>query len=232
MIHGLSDEEQLKVIRPLLGDHLVDTYDMPVLHKIEESQLDIEKMEPIGIKSVNLKQDNSKKIAMPFCYDKELLRYWHDPLKYIPTFQSVMVIGTPDYSVYPEMNINEVRHNIYMSRWLGCLWQTYGCTVIPAVAWWNEDTHDICFSGLEKESIVMISTIGCMKNQDVFINGFNEMKKRIAPPLIIVYGKMINGMTGRFVNIDYTEAFSGKKSNSNEISLFTVSRVFERKEVV
>ena len=41
--------------------------------------------------------------------------------------------------------------------------------------------YDICFSGIEKNSIVIVST-GCMNNQKVFLKGFNEMKKRIEPP--------------------------------------------------
>lgn len=44
------------------------------------------------------------------------------------------------------------------------------------------------------------------------MQGFNEMKRRINPPLIIVYGDMIDGMTGRFVNIKYKEAFNSNKT--------------------
>ena len=36
------------------------------------------------------------------------------------------------------------------------------------------------------------------------------MKKRIRPPLIIVYGEMIDGMTGTFLNFKYRDAFSSK----------------------
>lgn len=125
MIHGLSEEEKFKVIRPMLGEHMLGDYGMPIIHKTDEEMLDIENMEPVGIKNLTTKQDNSKKIVLPFTYDKDLLKYWTDPMKYIPRFQTVMAVGTPDYSIYPTMNINEVRHNVYMNRWLGCLWQTY-----------------------------------------------------------------------------------------------------------
>ena len=107
---------------------------------------------------------------LPFTYDKDLLKYWTDPMKYIPKFQTVMAVGTPDYSIYPTMNINEVRHNVYMNRWLGCLWQTYKCVVLPVISWWGEDTYDVCFSGIEKNSVIIISTIGCLNNQKVFLD--------------------------------------------------------------
>ena len=40
MIHGLSDEEKLKVIRPILGDHCLDG-NMPTIHRTLKSQLNI-----------------------------------------------------------------------------------------------------------------------------------------------------------------------------------------------
>ena len=210
----------------------IGDYGMPIIHKTDEEMLDIENMEPVGIKNLTTKQDNSKKIVLPFTYDKDLLKYWTDPMKYIPRFQTVMAVGTPDYSIYPTMNINEVRHNVYMNRWLGCLWQTYKCVVLPVISWWAEDIYDICFSGIEKNSIVIVSTIGCMNNQKVFLKGFNEMKKRIEPPLIIVYGDMISGMTGRFVNIKYKDAFNNKNKEFKQLCLWKESNIFERKDVL
>lgn len=227
MIHGLTEEEKFKVIRPLWGDHVWDEFEMPVIHKTEEASLDIGNMVPIGIKNLTTRKDNSKKLVLPFTYDKDLMKYWNDPLKYIPRLQTAMAVGTPDFSVYPSMSVNEIRHNIYMNRWLGCLWQDYHCTVLPVISWWDEDTYDLNFSGVECNSIVIISTVGCINNPKVFLAGFNEMKKRIAPPLIIVYGDMIEGMTGRFVNIKYTEAFSKSQSEYEQLCLFEESKIFE-----
>ena len=55
------------------------------------------------------------------------------------------------------------------------------------------------------------------------------MKKRLEPSLIIVYGDMIDGMTGKFVNFKYTDAFSKK---TRQLRLEGLSQVFEYKEVV
>ena len=144
-----------------------------------------------------------------------------------------MAVGTPDFSIYPNMNPIEIEHNVYMGRWLGCLWQTYGCVVLPVISWWGKDTYDICFRGIEYESIVIVSTIGCTNHTDIFLCGFKEMKKRINPPLIIVYGEMIEGMTGRFVNIKYKDAFnSNKKGMYKQLSLFKEADIFEIKEAI
>ena len=84
LIHGLSEEEKFKVIRPLLGDHILDQYNMPVIHRTSEEQIDFENMIPVGIQNLTTKENNSKKLVLPFNYDKNLLKYWNDPMKYIP----------------------------------------------------------------------------------------------------------------------------------------------------
>jgi hypothetical protein len=233
-MHSLTEEDKFKTIRPILGDHILDN-DMPVMHKTSENEIDFENMMPMGIQNLCTMYDNSKKLILPFSYDKDLLKFWNDPLKYIPRLQSAMAVGTPDYSVYPEMNRIEIEHNVYQSRWLGCLWQTYGCKALPVISWWESDTYDICLRGVEEDSIVIVSTVGCSKNLDIFMNGFNEMKKRIKPSLIIVYGDMLDEMTGRFVNIRYKESFSKNKNINEEykqISFLPISNIFERKDGV
>lgn len=74
---------------------------------------------------------------------------------------------------------------------------------------------------------MVISTLGCHNNTEVFLKGFNEMKKRLTPSLIIVYGDMIEGMTGRFVNYKYSDAFS---RDSFQLRIEGISQVFEIKE--
>lgn len=228
----LNIYEKLNVIRPNPTNHLLDSYDMPIIKSISQSDLDLNNAEALNITNLKCCKKNSNKIIMPFVYDKILNRYWNEPLKYIPLFQTVMAVGTPDYSVYKSMNVNEIRHNIYKNRWLGCLWQEYGCKVIPTIAWSDESTYDICFSGLENNSVVMISTVGCLKHQKEFLEGFNEMRRRIDPSLIIVYGRLINGMAGDFINFDYEDGFNKKEHKSEIIKLFDVNPVFKLKEVM
>ena len=69
MIHGLSDEEKFKVIRPILGDHCLDG-NMPTIHRTLESQLNIEDMIPIGIQNLSTKYNNKNKLVLPFNYEK------------------------------------------------------------------------------------------------------------------------------------------------------------------
>lgn len=227
MIKGLSEQEKFNVIRPIIGPCDYDKYKIPILKKADLSRIDLDNLKAIGIKSASPRTSDKRKLVLMHAYDKELMRLWNDPLKKIGLFQGFAAIGTPDFSLYPDMNENDIRHNIYKSRWLGVTWQNYHCTVIPTMGWALPDTYDLCFSSVEYESPVIISTLGCDEHKDIFLEGFFEMRRRINPPLIIVVGEMIDGMTGTFINYKYTETFCRKYT---QLEIEGISRVFTIKE--
>ena len=150
MIKGISKYEQFKVVRTLFGEHKTDMFEMPVIKAVHESEITIDKIEPLNFKNLSKKHNNQNKLMLGFNYDSELLRLWNEPLKYVGLLQSCGALCTPDYSVYASMNKNDIQHNIYQNRWLGCLWQDYGCTVIPTISWATEETYDICFRELSR----------------------------------------------------------------------------------
>lgn len=228
MIKGLSDYEKYRVLRPVIGEYKTDDNGFPIINKTEYCESDWSNIGITGLQNISSKRNNGNMILHMFNYDYRLMNLWNSPLKKVGLFQSFYAIATPDFSIYPQMNINDIRHNIYMSRWLGKTWQNYGCTVYPTIGWALPDTYDLALSGVERGSIVVISTLGCQNNAEVFLHGFNEMKHRIAPSLIIVYGDMIDGMTGKFVNFKYSDAFSREYF---QLSIEGISQVFEIKEV-
>lgn len=228
----LNDYEKFKVVRPIIGDHEIDEFNMPIMHRVTEDMLDLENATGLNLKNLSCKYDNTKKIVFPFNHDYDLLKFWGDPLKYIPRIRTAMAVGTPDYSVLDNMNPNEIQHNVYMNRWLGCLWQDYGGIAIPSIPWAGSLTYDICFSGIEPNGVVMISTLSTSEHLNEFFDGFRAMKEALSPSLIIVYGKMLDGMTGRFINFDYEECFNDNQVKYRQEELFHVSPIFEIKEVM
>lgn len=229
MIKGLSEYEKYKVIRPVIGGCEFDTNKMPIIKKPDVRHIDWENLTIQGAQNLSKRRDNSNSIVHMFLDDKKLQFYWNNPLKKIALFNTCAAIATPDFSIYPTMNDNEIRHNIYMNRWLGCTWQNYGCVVIPTLGWASPDTFDLCFSAVEIGSPVIISTIGCQTHTNEFLLGFNEMKKRLNPSIIVVYGDMIKGMTGRFLNYRYVDSFNTKYV---QMKFEGISSVFEIKEVL
>lgn len=229
MNKGLSEYEKYKVIRPVIGGCRFDVFDMPIIEKTDVHSIDWERITIQGVQNLSKKHDNHNSFVHMFLDDKRLLSLWNNPLKKIALFRTCAAIATPDFSIYPSMNYNEIRHNVYMNRWLGCTWQNYGVTVIPTIGWAGADTFDICFSAVENGSPVIISTIGCQTHETEFLLGFSELKKRINPPLIIVFGDMIKGMTGRFINFRYIDSLS---TEFVQLRMDAISAVFEIKEAV
>ena len=230
MIKGLDEYEKLKVVRTIIGDCKYDNLKMPIIKKTDLDSLDWEHLKVLGIQNASPKNISKDTLVLMFNYDKKLLPLWNDPLKKIGMFQGYGAVATPDFSIYSNMNENEIRHNVFMSRWLGVLWQNYNCTVLPTIGWATPETYDICFSGLEYGSVVVISTLGCQNNVKEFLAGFRELKTRINPPLIIVFGDMMDGMTGSFLHFKYKEAFI--KNNAYEQLYFEgISKIFTIEEV-
>ncbi len=145
MIKGLNEYEKYKVIRPIFAEFKYDEFQMPVIRKTGINEIDWNYIDVLGYQNLNKNDDNSNNLILMFNYDKVLLSLWNSPLKKIALFRTCAAIATPDFSIYPTMNYNEIRHNVYMNRWLGCTWQSYGCSVIPTIGWASPDTYDILF---------------------------------------------------------------------------------------
>ncbi len=199
------------VIRPLVNDMVTDINEIPVIKKTSIDNYFLNKLEVTNFKNLNSIKYRRLTIIDSFNDDYVLARLWNDPLKYVSKFSELFAVASPDFSVYPEMNRIMILNNIFKSRWIGAFWQSFGVNVIPTITWALEDTYDICFSGVEKNGIVIISTLGVSKNYEIFIKGFNEMKKRLNPQIIIVIGKLYPDMEGNFLHYTLNDTFNPKK---------------------
>ena len=67
-------------------------------------------------------------------------------------------------------------------------------------------SFEYCFEGVEKNSIVAISTIGCRLEKTNFLRGYKEMIDKLNPSCIICLGKPFDEMTGNLIVVDYIES--------------------------
>lgn len=224
--------DTFKVVRPLPDTYKLDKNGMPIVKRNAvpiQSLRDIQYLNSQNLTSIR-KHKNS--LILFFSYDKMLQKYWDNPLKYIPLLQLSKLCCTPDFSIYPGMNKWEMSHNIYKNRWLGCLWQSYGVPVICSVSWADNSTFDICFSGIEKGSIVAVSTLGCTKvNKSLFLCGYKRMMDTIEPSLVIVYGNFIDGLFGDIILINYKDSFY-ENDEAKQLFLFPEKRIITIKEII
>ena len=228
-MRGLSEEKLFGLIRPLLNHHNRDQFHIPIMNKVTEDEMDFSNVQPLNCQNLSVKNNNTRKFILGFSYDDKIERFCKKPLKYIPCLQSAYAVATPDYSLHPQMDIPSYLNQIYKNRWLGCFWQEHGILSLPSVGWTTEGWDDLSFAGLEKGTIVVISTRSSKRDAAFFMRGYNEMIRRIEPPLVVVYGDILPEMKGRFVNFRYEDSFRPKKHPCPQGTLFEVSPIFERR---
>lgn len=164
-------------------------YDMPVLEGVDHIPNKLQ-----GFNYVLNKPDHEAGVHF-FLDDYQFERIWQRPDFYIEKLTDFDCALTPDFSLYLDMPIAMQVWNIYRSRLIGQIMQDYGITVIPTVSWAYKSSFDFCFDGLPKNATLAVSTIGVKQDKEQFriwVDGMNEMIKRLSPKRIIVYGGQVD----------------------------------------
>lgn len=231
MLHGLSNERKFELLRPLAPHFQRFAHDIPIMDKVTEDMIDFSKIRALNLQNLSLKHNNSDRLVFMFSDDSDLQPFWNHPRRYIPRLQSAYAVTTPDFSIAPKMPLQQLKQMVFQNRWSGCLCQTYGILTLPTMVWADSHTYDICFDNTQHGSIVVVSTIGCAQSK-FFLPGYREMMRRIEPSIVVVYGKILPGMYGRFVNFNYKDGFAMRKSPYVQTTLpLECSPIFEIKEV-
>lgn len=130
-----------------------------------------------------------------FLDDYRFESLWTAPGRYKLRVHDCGFVLTPDFSLWLDQPAATQIWNTFRNRWMGCLWQREGVTVIPTVTWADETSYMFCFLGLPRNSVVAVSTVGCIrcpKARIAFIKGYTEMVRVLRPTLVLVYGKPIS----------------------------------------
>lgn len=138
-------------------------------------------------------QNPKSKIVHCFVDDYQFVRYWNTPDKYIPVLLKFSAVCAPDFSTYTDMPIAMQIYNHYRKHWLAAYWQLHGMTVYPTISWSDESSYDWCFDGEPVGGIVAVSSVGTQKDKAskrLFLRGYDEMMKRLAPNWVIFYGNV------------------------------------------
>lgn len=222
---GLSEKEKFNLIKPLPDGWPKDNKGTPYLKRETTLEtIDWNEIKFASYSNAKSTLDKKHKVLLNFQYDKTIIRIYNDIFTFARKAYDFLAVTTPDYSAYINMEPWIIEENVRHSLWVGAWLQYLGIKVIPTVTWADERTYDICFNHIEEGSIVAISTIGNINNKKTFIAGFNEMMKRINPYLVIVRGKLINGMYGKFIFIDFCDTFE-IKSEYEQLALFQLNKV-------
>jgi hypothetical protein len=143
------------------------------------------------------KETLRKDIAIHFfIHDSKFVSVLNSPYKYIDELKNYRWVIAPDFSVQPQMPLEEKRYNIFNIKRITAWWQYNGINVIPNVVWCSGVDYEYCFDGLPKHSVVAINSTGVGKDErskQVWIEGYKKAIEVLLPKLIIRYGAKQDG---------------------------------------
>ena len=183
---------------------------IPVIPKFQENPGDFDDLLLIGFDKTHPEDQNHlDRMVHFFLYDYRFERVWKNPDSDIEKLSRYRAVLSPDFSMYLEMAPVMQLYNVFRNRWCGAYWASKGIRVIPTVNWGDESTFDFCFEGIEKGSVVAVSTYMASEHdnrcdqKEWFMAGYNEMLRRIEPEKIICYNTPFLEMQGNIVYVDY-----------------------------
>ncbi len=127
-----------------------------------------------------------------FTEDYRFERVWNAPERYRARLSKASLLCGPDFSVYRDWPRAANLWNVYRSRWLCALWESWGLSVAPTLSWAGPDTWSFCFLGIPEGVTVAVSTVGAAEDEQArrwFADGYAEAIRRLAPHCVLVYGK-------------------------------------------
>ena len=117
---------------------------------------------------------------------------WNHPHAAMKKFKRCGGVITPDFSTYQDMPAALKIYNTYRMRTLGYWLGKNGIQVINHVRWGTPETYKYCFLGIPQNTIVSVSTVGCLgdkDDEDLFTEGLAVMVETLKPSHILMYGK-------------------------------------------
>ena len=149
---------------------------------------------PINLIYYNDMQKNRKYRGFVHFYmdDYKFESIWNHPQTALKKLKNCDGVITPDFSTYQDMPVALKIYNTYRMRAFGYWLGKNGIQVINNVRWGTPETYKYCFDGIEKNSIVCVSTVGCLgtkRDEERFVEGLAKMIDVLNPRHILMYGK-------------------------------------------
>ena len=195
------------------------TYQMPMIPRFKPETSDFDDLLLLGFDRIRMDDERHlDRMVHFFLYDYKFERVWKDYEHDVSCLARYRAVLSPDFSMYLEMARVCQIYNTFRNRWCGAFWASKGLRVVPTVNWGDESTFDFCFDGIEKGSVVAVSTYMASAHdnrsdqKDWFLPGYREMLRRIEPEKVICYNTPFPEMEGDIVFVDY-ERSSWKYQN-------------------
>ncbi len=128
-----------------------------------------------------------------YMHDKYFADILTATTKYVNLLKQYDGVITPDCSMLIGQSKCIQQTNTYFNRAVGFYLQRQGIPVIANIRWSDESSFAYCFLGVPKNSIVCVSTHGCIRSsreKEMFRKGLSEMLRVLEPTDVLVHGYM------------------------------------------
>lgn len=166
-------------------------YDFPIIHPYRG---EIENVPWTRIRELKRSQDPSQYGLHFFLDDYQFQVVWNNPLQYLDMLRKYKYVLAPDFSMFTDYPKALNVYNNYRKHWCARFWQENGVRVLPVVNWVFEDSYSWCFDGDPEEAVVAVSSTGINRSKevvDLFVNGYNEMERRLRPKTVLYFGRYL-----------------------------------------
>lgn len=132
-----------------------------------------------------------------------------NPQAYVEELKNFPTVISPDCSLYRDAPLTVQIANVYKKNAISHYWQSMGVGITPLVRWGSRDTYTtgvlpepIAFAGIPHDSIIVISTYGCIKSNDDkyhFEAGLEACLRTLTPKIVLVHGAMPEKIFGPYL---------------------------------
>lgn len=136
---------------------------------------------------------NKRQYVHFYMHDKYFSSVLTATKKYVDLLKTFDGVITPDCTMLVDQAQCIQQTNTYFNRAIGFYLQKQGIPVIANIRWSDERSFKYCFLGVPKNSIVSISTHGCLRSKrgkELLRTGTREMIRTLEPTDILVHGYM------------------------------------------
>lgn len=170
------------------GATFTGKFQIPVLL---EQQVEIpERLIPFDKRKI---EDGNHQALHFFMHDVTFPQIITNANRYIEDLRKFNFVISPDCSLYRDMPLCLQITNTYFNRAVGHYLQMRGLAVVADVRWGDERSFEFCFDGVPKNSIVAISTHGCIRSDEdkhYFRMGLIALLSKLHPKTVLVHGPM------------------------------------------
>ena len=174
------------------GADLVGAPGIPAMLDLKNTQI------PRGLipfEKIKKKGISKRQYVHFYMHDKFFLRVLTATKRYVNLLKEFDGVISPDCTLLVNQAPCIQQTNTYFNRAVGFFLQRQGIPVIPNIRWSDDRSYDYCFLGVPKNSIVSVSTHGCIDTaemKELFRKGLKKMLEVLEPTDVLVHGRMPN----------------------------------------